>query len=102
MTALKEKFRKSLLEEFSDQGLPTQKARKLARMMGIRESDYADFRRAFKEVSRLLASSEAPRRSGTSLVGVFTGHPRGFGFIAPREGAGSKERGAALHKVLLF
>ncbi|HUT78280.1 MAG TPA: ribonuclease R [Polyangia bacterium] len=67
------------------------KVRRLARMMGIADAEYGDFREAYKALrdsGRLLIGTTAaltlPRGQDT-LLGRFQSHPMGFGFVVPEE-----------------
>jgi ribonuclease R len=63
--------------------------RKLARLMGISEADYGDFRTAYKdlrEAGRVVLGSRgalAPLAAPVEMHGRFRAHPRGFGFVTP-------------------
>jgi ribonuclease R len=67
------------------------KARRLARMMGIADAEYGDFREAYKTLrdsGRLLIGATAALtlpRGGDTLLGRFQSHPKGFGFVVPEE-----------------
>jgi len=63
--------------------------RKLARLMGISEADYGDFRTAYKdlrEAGRVVLGARgalAPLAAPVEMHGRFRAHPRGFGFVTP-------------------
>jgi ribonuclease R len=67
------------------------KARHLARMMGIGEAEYGDFREAYKALrdsGRLLIGASAALtlpRGRETVLGRFQAHPKGFGFVVPEE-----------------
>jgi len=67
------------------------KARRLARMMGVADSEYGDFREAYKALrdsGRLLIGATAALtlpRGQDDILGRFQSHPKGFGFVVPEE-----------------
>jgi ribonuclease R len=74
--------------------------RKLARIMGIDDAEYREFRRAYDRVMALglaasAASEPGARRAGQAaakpMVGRFKANPRGFGFVTPEPPDGSDD-----------
>jgi len=84
-------YTESILKFMSNRKGKNVRPRKLARMMGISERDYGDFRAAYKKLrdsGRLVMGAKnaiaLPGSTGT-LEGRFSSNPRGFGFISPLE-----------------
>jgi len=83
-----------ILRHVADRSYRPQRARPLARAMGIQEVEYPAFREAVKTLMRagrvVLGGgnciSPSPHASGC-IEGVFRGHPRGFGFVVPESPA---------------
>jgi ribonuclease R len=77
---------------------PMPRPRKLARLMGIGEESYRQFRQTYERLRKegllITARGESPKPSvkgaPKALVGRFQANPRGFGFVTvlPRDGRG--------------
>lgn len=67
------------------------KPRKLARLMGVANEDYGDFRAAFKKLRTegrlILGSGKALTfpNGEREVLGRFSSNPRGFGFVVPED-----------------
>ncbi|MGC9454928.1 MAG: ribonuclease R [Phycisphaerae bacterium] len=79
----------AILKYLSDKHYQPLKPRQLARKMGVSEEEYGTFREAVKvlrDSGRVVLGAKnalmLPEPSGT-IVGFFSAHPRGFGFVAP-------------------
>ncbi len=79
----------AILKYLSDSSYTPVKPRQLARRMGISEEDYGTFRQAVKTLrdsGRVVMGAKnalmLPEPSST-IVGFFSAHPRGFGFVVP-------------------
>ncbi|MCK9464049.1 MAG: RNB domain-containing ribonuclease, partial [Proteobacteria bacterium] len=87
---MKKKIIQEDIKQFIEQsgGKPV-RPRKLARLMGISEDQYGDFRTAYKdlrEAGRVVLGSPAalaPLAAPVEMHGRFRAHPRGFGFVTP-------------------
>jgi ribonuclease R len=85
----KNKFLEDIKRFVADGGDQQVRPRKLARLMGIAEQDYGDFRSAYKAVreqGRVVLGARgslAPLAAPTEMTGRFRAHPKGFGFVTP-------------------
>lgn len=84
-----ERFADRIVRHLAKEGYRPQKARGVARAMGVTAEEYGDFREAVKALMRtgriVMGSASAltlpdPARR---VVGQFRGNPRGFGFVIP-------------------
>jgi exoribonuclease R len=85
----KTKIKEDIERYIEKSGDPGLKPRKLARLMGIPEAEYGDFRSAYKDLrdaGRVVLGSRAalaPLAAPVEMHGRFRAHPRGFGFVTP-------------------
>jgi ribonuclease R len=85
----KSKIQEEITRFFEKSGDTQIRPRKLARLMGVSEADYGDFRSAYKdlrEAGRVVLGARgalAPLAAPIEMHGRFRAHPRGFGFVTP-------------------
>jgi len=85
----KNRFLEDIKRFIADGGDAEVRPRKLARLLGIAEKDYGDFRSAYKAVreqGRVVLGARgslAPLVAPSEMTGRFRSHPKGFGFVTP-------------------
>ncbi len=85
----KNRFLEDIKRFVADGGDTEVRPRKLARLLGISEKDYGDFRSAYKAVreqGRVVLGARgslAPLAAPTEMTGRFRAHAKGFGFVTP-------------------
>lgn len=85
----KNRFLDDIKQFIAEGGDRRARPRKLARLMGVSEEDYGDFRSAYKalrEEGRVVLGARgalAPIAAPKEMHGRFRAHPKGFGFVTP-------------------
>jgi ribonuclease R len=84
-----QRYVEAILKYLSDKHYQPLKPRQLARQMGVAEEDYGTFRQSVKvlrDSGRVVLGAKnalmLPEPSNV-IVGFFSAHPRGFGFVIP-------------------
>ncbi len=81
----------AILKYLSARDYQPLKPRQLARQMGVAEEDYGSFRQAVKQLrdnGRVIMGDRNALTlpaMGRRVVGFFSAHPRGFGFVVPEQ-----------------
>ena len=84
-----ERYVEAILKFLAGREYQPLKPAQLARQMGVAEADYGSFREAVKrlrDAGRIVRGAKNALtlpEIGSTVVGVFQGNPRGFGFVIP-------------------
>ena len=86
-----ERYVEAILRYIASRDYQPLKMRQLARVMGVTDDDYGDFRQAVKnlhEAGRIVMGAKDAVMlppMPAKLVGFYRANPRGFGFVIPQE-----------------
>jgi ribonuclease R len=84
-----DRFSERILRHLAEPDYRPVKVRRLARLMGIAEEEYGEFRQAvdaLRHVGRVAlggGNAVVLPETGRTLIGTFRANPRGFGFVVP-------------------